>query len=233
MSDYLWDKSGEPDAEVERLEGLLGQLRHRPRAFEPPSDAPVRRAPRRLKRPLFFRPAFAEAAAAVLMLLAGLWLGLARLKHQDQRAVAGQSPPPQRVTPGLDANTVTQSGPDLNVSEKGGAPEEVAAARPGEVAKSKRRPISGSAAAPRRARGATAKNVDAGLALPARAGAPTGAGAGESGLMRTVARVGEERRRVKEELLYALRLTGSKLNLAQRKTLGDLSPAPARPREDF
>ena len=26
---YLWDRSGEPDAEVERLESLLAPLRHR------------------------------------------------------------------------------------------------------------------------------------------------------------------------------------------------------------
>lgn len=31
MSDYLWDKSGPPDADVARLEGLLARYRHRPR----------------------------------------------------------------------------------------------------------------------------------------------------------------------------------------------------------
>ncbi|MDT7779523.1 MAG: hypothetical protein QOC99_2035, partial [Acidobacteriota bacterium] len=39
MSDYLWDKSGEPEAEVERLEELLGSLRHTPRMLELPSEA--------------------------------------------------------------------------------------------------------------------------------------------------------------------------------------------------
>jgi hypothetical protein len=38
MSDYLWDKSGEPDAEVERLEEMLGRLRRAPRPFEFPPD---------------------------------------------------------------------------------------------------------------------------------------------------------------------------------------------------
>lgn len=31
MSDYLWDRSGEPEADVARLEGLLARYRHRPR----------------------------------------------------------------------------------------------------------------------------------------------------------------------------------------------------------
>ena len=36
MSDYLWDKKGEPDAEVARLEALLGAFRHEPRRLELP-----------------------------------------------------------------------------------------------------------------------------------------------------------------------------------------------------
>jgi len=31
MTDYLWDKSGPPDPEIAKLEGLLGRYRHRPR----------------------------------------------------------------------------------------------------------------------------------------------------------------------------------------------------------
>ena len=30
MTDYLWDKSGEPDPEIQRLEHLLGGFAHRP-----------------------------------------------------------------------------------------------------------------------------------------------------------------------------------------------------------
>ena len=54
--EYLWDKSGEPDPEVERLEELLGQLR-----YEKPLRLPAeRRSPR-------------YAAAAVVILAAGTW----------------------------------------------------------------------------------------------------------------------------------------------------------------
>lgn len=73
MSDYLWDKSGEADPEVERLEQLLGGLRHRHDALELPPVAatrPVSGAAR------FFRPAALVAAALALVALAGLLIAL-------------------------------------------------------------------------------------------------------------------------------------------------------------
>lgn len=51
--DYLWDRSGPPDADVERLEALLARYRHRPR-------------PRR-RLVLFVAAAAAVVAAAVLL----------------------------------------------------------------------------------------------------------------------------------------------------------------------
>jgi ferric-dicitrate binding protein FerR (iron transport regulator) len=44
MSDYLWDKQGEPDAELEHLEQLLAPLAHRPIVFLPPAPARLRRS---------------------------------------------------------------------------------------------------------------------------------------------------------------------------------------------
>ena len=32
--DYLWDKTGEPDPEIQQLENILGELRYQPRALE-------------------------------------------------------------------------------------------------------------------------------------------------------------------------------------------------------
>jgi hypothetical protein len=57
---YLWDKSGTPDPEIERLETLLGELRHRERPL---------RAGAAARRPAFWFPA--AAAAAVLIACAG------------------------------------------------------------------------------------------------------------------------------------------------------------------
>jgi len=60
--DYLWDRSGTPDPEVERLEQLLGRYKH---------EAPLKVAPMRRRRWPWL------AAAAVLAVVLGLgWLGI-------------------------------------------------------------------------------------------------------------------------------------------------------------
>jgi len=60
--DYLWDKSGEPDPEIQQLEEILGTLRYRPR----PLNLPRRRN---------YIPLLAIAATVVMALLAGgLWI---------------------------------------------------------------------------------------------------------------------------------------------------------------
>src|SRR5262249_47642597 len=41
--DYLWDGSGEPDPEIQKLERVLGKLRHNRPAPAFPEIAPVRR----------------------------------------------------------------------------------------------------------------------------------------------------------------------------------------------
>src|SRR5687767_14019052 len=93
--DYLWDKSGEPDPAIEKLERTLGALGHREApldlpepASEPAADAPRTRRATRFVSP-WERPALpwdgrmlglpvrAWAAAAALIVVAGaasLWL---------------------------------------------------------------------------------------------------------------------------------------------------------------
>lgn len=83
--DYLWDRSGEPDPEIQELEEILGTLRYQPRALEIPADLEVDR-----KRSLFrnFGPPLAIAATIAMLLLAlGVWLGLRR-GQPAQMAVA-------------------------------------------------------------------------------------------------------------------------------------------------
>ena len=72
MSDYLWDKTGEPEEDVEQLENLLGALKYQPRPLEIPASA----MPKVATRPawmIFSRPHLAIAASLLLMLLAGIW----------------------------------------------------------------------------------------------------------------------------------------------------------------
>jgi hypothetical protein len=65
--DYLWDRSGEPDTELQKLEEILGTLRYQPRALSIPVDIQIGR--RRS-----FSPALAIAAAiALFAVLLGLW----------------------------------------------------------------------------------------------------------------------------------------------------------------
>jgi hypothetical protein len=67
--DYLWDGSGEPDPEIQKLESALGRYRHdrAAPAFEQIADLRIEKA-----RPRFlnFRLSFAFGAAAVLLIAA-------------------------------------------------------------------------------------------------------------------------------------------------------------------
>ncbi|HEY3581247.1 MAG TPA: hypothetical protein VGK82_11910 [Pyrinomonadaceae bacterium] len=60
--DYLWDKSGAPDPEIQQLEEILGTLRYQPK--------PLRLAPRRNYVALLA----IAATVAVALLTGGLWL---------------------------------------------------------------------------------------------------------------------------------------------------------------
>ena len=84
--DYLWDKTGEPDPEIQQLEEILGALRYQPKPLELPQDLLT---PRRETNHF---PLVAIAATVLLALLAaGVWL---RVRTQ------GESQPKQAsVTP--------------------------------------------------------------------------------------------------------------------------------------
>lgn len=96
---YLWDKTGEPDAEIQRLEEVLGTLRYQPRPLELPASA----GPTALRRSL---PSLAIAAAITLMVLAaGLWIAL----HRERFAAPMQVSRPE---PRSNDNRQFSSAPD-------------------------------------------------------------------------------------------------------------------------
>lgn len=64
---YLWDRTGEADAEVQRLEELLGTLRYQPQPLQIPAS--IRIGGRRNYAPLAI-----AAALALLVLAAGIWI---------------------------------------------------------------------------------------------------------------------------------------------------------------
>ena len=95
--DYLWDKSGEPDPEIQELEEILAPLRYQPKPLELPND--VRRHN--------YLPLLAIAATVLIALLAaGVWL---RVRKQ-------QTAPPQEakaVVPSMFKEPEIVKNPDL------------------------------------------------------------------------------------------------------------------------
>src|ERR1700683_1831349 len=71
--DYLWDRSGEPDPELQRLEGLLGKFRHDSPTPLFPEVVRERRWPFFAWRMRLF-PALARAAVAVTAIVAVTFL---------------------------------------------------------------------------------------------------------------------------------------------------------------
>lgn len=66
--DYLWDRTGEPDPEIQQLEQVLGTLRYQPRTLELPAHV-------RMGHQWTFFPRIAIAAAVAAMLVSGAaWL---------------------------------------------------------------------------------------------------------------------------------------------------------------
>jgi hypothetical protein len=208
MDDYLWDKSGEPDEEVERLEELLGGLRYQPRELELPETLQLAHAPRRK-----YWPSLAAAAALILAGLAGLWLVQhRRVPVSQQPPVLAESHQPTAQQPEVKGDTSSGeiNGPTVKADEKE-AMAKVSGTRRQSLphAAVKRRP---------------------GVVGPNMTGVSTG------GHEEEVADVGPARRleqqreqaegmRAKEELMLALQVASTKLNHAQRKAKGS-TPIP-------
>ena len=100
---YLWDRSGEPDPEVQELEEILGTLRYRPQPLEIPNHIPV------VRRRTFF-PAIAIAAViALVALFLGLWFNF------NRRQAPFEAKQNSQIDPNRNA-AVPQNTPDNQVS---------------------------------------------------------------------------------------------------------------------
>lgn len=89
--DYLWDKSGDADPDIEQLENTLGRLRYK----RPAEPLPLPATTRRSFRLSFSPPVLAAAATLLLFLLAGgLWLSLRRPgSPAGENTLAGRAAP--------------------------------------------------------------------------------------------------------------------------------------------
>lgn len=87
--DYLWDKSGEPDPQIQQLEEILGTLRYEPKPLKLPEAGRPRRN---------YLPLLAIAATVVIALVAGgLWF---RIQTQDASIPSVAIAQPKAPIPG-------------------------------------------------------------------------------------------------------------------------------------
>ena len=224
MSEYLWDKTGEPDAEVERLEALLSTLAHEPRALNLPAletHAQAAHAPT-LRSRLFAPWALAAAAALLVAALAGA-AALLRARETPvakNAAVAGEMQPtreaPARVTPpaavAKDEKAAVAAVAPPHVPDHGTKDEKAAVENLGRGPRVEKgaRLASGQRRQKRLAPTPRDGTADGGSAFEAMSVAGGGASLLESTRLLT-----------KEQLVYALRLTGAKLRDVRQKTRGD------------
>jgi len=218
MSDYLWDKTGEPEEDVEQLENLLGTLKYQPRPLEIPAHAmPTVRATR--PATFFSRPRLAIAASLLLTLLAGTWFitrqgepqkneivtgnnGSATVGNkQTEKAVAenvktGNNNSVDNV--GVNHPVVPEKREDKAVAVKAAAPDERQRAPRGLLAKRQK-------LQPRR------RSVD-------DAPAPRELVASNGGMRWEVEKpLTAQQREATEQLMLALRVASAKFNYAQRE----------------
>lgn len=86
--DYLWDRTGQPDPEIEHLERLLAPLAYRPRPYERSW----------VRRHLLFTAAI---AAALVVAMTAVWSASRRPQGPSWQVVALQGPrEPQRISRG-------------------------------------------------------------------------------------------------------------------------------------
>jgi len=103
--DYLWDRSGEPDPELQKLEEILGTLKYQPRPLQIPDDLQIGHRRR-------FFPAIAIAASlALFALLLGLGFYLNRRANAPQFQANTAAEPNQKVS-----ETEREVGPEQQSS---------------------------------------------------------------------------------------------------------------------
>ena len=108
--DYLWDKSGQADPEIQQLEEILGTLGYQPKPLKMPVDLPV---PRRRN----YFPVLAIAATVLAALLAaGVWFQVSTSNKSDQQQA-------NTISPVEKASPETTTPKPKNSIEKKSAPE--------------------------------------------------------------------------------------------------------------
>jgi hypothetical protein len=219
MSDYLWDKTGEPEEDVERLENLLGTLRYQPRPLEIPAAAMPTPTATTGTRPatLFSRPRLALAASLVLTMLAGAWVLSDRGEPRKTQLVEVK----QGSTTGRVEGTETRTPPKVGADENASAVQVELPKLEGDKAV-----VATAAAAPvpRAYRGAARRSAAGRQGFQPRLKVNSPApheevAANGGGRWQVEQPLTPQQREATEQLMLALRLASAKLNYAQREML--------------
>lgn len=195
--DYLWDKSGETDPQIEELEQLLGNLRYR----RPARDLPLPKiTPARPTRS--FMPVFAIAATVLLAVaVAGAWFVLGVGVREERAGISALNAEPGRAKDWLSPSSL--SAIEARSTGEATAREHSFAATSGTHAIKPRR----SPALKRRE-------------------SPEGQLARSSSLKRREVIDYDEGVAAREQLIRALHLASSKLNRVQKKIQDSKSVGP-------
>ncbi len=100
---YLWDKTGEPDEEIQQLESLLSEFKYEPRPLKLPEETPIKRWS--FVAATVGSATFRYAAIAATVLLAlglGLWIGL-RQAPLNNVVIVNEKSPLESPTPNTPA----------------------------------------------------------------------------------------------------------------------------------
>ena len=100
--DYLWDKSGAPDPEIQQLEEILGTLRYQPKPLQL-AENPTARYSSSVHRRNYLPLLAIAASVAVALLAGGLWL--------QTRSTEASIPAVAFVTPATPIPSVTPDTP--------------------------------------------------------------------------------------------------------------------------
>lgn len=197
--DYLWDKTGEPDPEVQHLEQVLGKLRYQPRALDIPAQGLSALKARWFRS--FVRPLAIAATITVMLVGLGLWLALHRSQPKELGNIEPEHPAVKGTAGTVDGHPI--KAPNANHTEN----TENFAVAPS-VEASNRRPS-------RANRHELSQKIFARYTGRTRRPTLNAAKLPPNEL--------REAEAAKVQLMLALRVASSKLNFAQRKTQGSTS----------
>jgi hypothetical protein len=212
-SDYLWDKTGEPDPEIQQLEEILGTLKYQPRPLEIPAGLSVGLAVGRERS--FFRsaaPGLAIAATLAMLLIGlGVWFAWQRSQRFPTRAPSDVAKSTDKAGSPANPTNGPTNGPTPNPTQTA---QVAANPKHEETAAPSQEPSHRQRGPQRINRSFVAVNSNR-----ARNEVRSARSARQ-------AKERQEAALAKDQLLLALRLTSAKLSFAQKKTQTTNSPEP-------